>query len=302
MSWPTTAARLGAAAGTARASRRTGSVLVEEPVATWVFLPGDNARGHRPEGPAMDDGAALVAVLERCPLLAGLATREVAEIASLCRFHAVSAQTDVFVEGQRCDGLWVLANGRVRLYHSAADGRQHVVSFRGPSSALELGPALDRRTYTATATALEDCVLVFVPRPVISQLAQNYPVTVRNTIDQLCLELRQRDIATAVATLKDARGRIGCALLQLARQYGVDTPQGLRIGFRLTRQDIADRSGVTIETAIRVLSDLQRQGILRTHAQMIEILDMERLQDPTNCGECQFDCSVFGPSLSLTGS
>jgi len=250
----------------------------------------------------MDDGAAVVAVLERCPLLAGLTSREVAEIAALCRFHAFTAQTDVFVEGQRCDGLWVLANGRVRLYHSAADGRQQVVSFRGPSSPLELGPALDRRTYTATATALEDCLLVFVPRPVISQLGQRYPETIRNTIDQLCLELRQRDIATAVATLKDARGRIGCALLQLARQYGVDTPDGLRIGFRLTRQDIADRSGVTIETAIRVLSDLQRQGILRTHAQVIEILDMERLQDPTNCGECQFDCSVFGPSLTLTGT
>ena len=258
--------------------------------------------GPRADEPAMDDGAALVAVLERCPLLAGLDSREVAEVAALCRFHGFAAQTDVFVEGQRCDGLWVLATGRVRLYHSAADGRQHVVSFRGPSSALELGPALDRRTYTATATALEDSVLVFVPRPVISQLAQRYPVTVRNTIDQLCLELRQRDIATAVATLKDARGRIGCALLQLARQYGVDTTDGLRIGFRLTRQDIADRSGVTIETAIRVLSDLQRQAILRTSAQMIEILDMGRLQDPTNCGECQFDCSVFGPGLPLTGS
>jgi len=296
MSWPTTAARL-AATSAARSNRRTATVIVDEPVGTSVFSPGETVRGPRPEESAIDDAAALVAVLERCPLLAGLETWEVAEIAALCRFHAFAAQTDLFVEGQRCDGLWVLATGRVRLYHSAADGRQHVVSFRAPSSALELGPALDRRSYTATATALEDCMLVFVPRAVISHLAQNSPVTIRNTIDQLCLELRQRDIATAVATLKDARGRIGCALLQLARQYGVDTPHGLRIGFRLTRQDIADRSGVTIETAIRVLSDLQRQGILRTHAQMIEILDMERLQDPTNCGECQFDCSVFGPSL-----
>ncbi len=277
----------GLAAATASALRERVGMSARGGVAA----PERSADG---EGYQRDENKRLVSVLERCPLLAGLERREVEDIAALCRFQPFPAQADIFVEGQACDGLWVLASGRVRLYHSAADGRQHVVSFRGESSALELGPALDGRTYTATATALEDCVLVYVPKAVLSHLARNYPLTVRNTIEQLCLELRQRDIATAVATLKDARGRIGCTLLQLARQYGHRTPGGVRIGFRLTRQDIADRSGGTIETAIRVLSDLQRQGVLRTQAQVIEILDVRRLQHPTNCGECQFDCSVFG--------
>ena len=286
--------------GRAARERPLAQAGARQPIA-GLELP-EPAETRRPHVVTPDDRGAIVAVLERCPLLSGLSRADVSAIADLCRFQPFMAQTDIFVEGQPCDGLWVLAAGRVRLYHSAADGRQHVVSFRGPSSSLELGPALDGRSYTATATALDDCMLVFVPRPVLSQLARHYPVTIRNTIDQLCLELRQRDIATAVATLKDARGRIGCALLQLARQYGLRTAHGLRIGFRLTRQDIADRSGVTIETAIRVLSDLQRQGIVRTQAQMIEILDMARLQDPTNCGECQFDCSVFGGSLAGFGN
>lgn len=289
MTWPRPSGLATIAAGSRRDVREASAVLASDGAASA-------ARPARRDERPRDERTALVAVLEHCPLLAGLERREVEEIAALCRFQAFPAQTDIFVEGQACDGLWVLASGRVRLYHSAADGRQHVVSFRGESSALELGPALDGRTYTATATALEDCVLVYLPKPVLSHLGRNYPLTVRNTIEQLCLELRQRDIATAVATLKDARGRIGCTLLQLARQYGTRTPQGVRIGFRLTRQDIADRSGVTIETAIRVLSDLQRNGVLRTQAQVIEILDLYRLQNPTNCNECQFDCSVFGPA------
>jgi CRP-like cAMP-binding protein len=115
----------------------------------------------------------------------------------------------------------------------------------------------------------------------------------------LCREVRQRDIVTAIGSLKDARGRIACCLLQLAREFGVREGQTIRIAYRLTRQDIADRAGVTIETAIRVLSEYQQQGIIRTQSQIIEILDVPRLQEPPQCGECQFDCSVFArPAVS----
>lgn len=244
---------------------------------------------------AADDRSFLINALGQCSLLQGLSTEQLAEVADLVRVRAVRAQTDVFTEGQPCTGLWVLVAGRVRLYHSAADGRQQVVSFRAPVSVLELGPALDGRPFTATATALDDVILAVLPRAQLRSLSERFPITIRNTIDQLCVELRQRDIATGVATLKDARGRVGCALLQLALQFGTQTPNGVRIAYRLTRQDVADISGVTLETAIRVLSDFQRQGVLRTQAQILEIVDMEGLREPTNCADCQFDCSVFAP-------
>lgn len=240
------------------------------------------------------DRALLVRQLAQCSLLTGLSDEDVAEVAALSRLRAVPAQTDIFTEGQPSGVLWVLLAGRVRLYHSAADGRQQVVSFRAPVSVLELGPALDGRAYTATATALDEVVLAMLPRSTLATLSRRFPVTIRNVIDQLCLELRQRDIATGVATLKDARGRVGCALLQLSEQFGLRSNGSVRINYRLTRQDVADISGVTLETAIRVLSDFQRQGILRTQAQIIEILDEDALRDPTACEECQFDCSVFG--------
>ncbi len=242
------------------------------------------------------DKAAIAQTLGQCALLRGLSDSDVAEVAELAHARAFPAQTDIFAEGEPCRGLWILASGRVRLYHSAADGRQQVVSFRSPVMALELGPALDGRAFTTTATALDDVVMVILPRATLVTIEQRFPVTVRNVIDHLCQELRQRDISTAVASLKDARGRIGCALIQLAHQYGTPSGKGIRIAYRLTRQDVADISGVTLETAIRALSDMQRQGIIRTTAQIIEIVDAEGLRGPTQCDECQFDCSVFVPS------
>ncbi|MBA4180214.1 MAG: hypothetical protein C0506_06445 [Anaerolinea sp.] len=234
-----------------------------------------------------------VTALGQCPLLTGLAREEIEGILARSTVQHFPAQRRVFEEGGRSRGAWVVTAGRVRLHHLMADGRQHVGGFRSPGSVLELTSALDGRPYMSTATALESSEMVLVPRALVSELARNYPITVRNAIEQLCLEVRQRDITTAIASLKDARGRIGCTLLWLATQFGVDDGKTTRIDYRLTRQDIADRSGVTIETAIRVMSDLQRRGIIRTHSQIIEILDIEKMRDPARCEECQFDCSVF---------
>ncbi len=235
----------------------------------------------------------LVDVLRACPLLFGISDDDLEKIGAVCSLAAFQPQEQIFAEGEPCRGLWVLAEGRVRLYHADAEGRQHVVSFRGQHAPLDLAPALDGRAHSASAVALEACTLVFVPRPTLVTLGRDYPITIRNVVDQLCVELRQRDIATAIASLRDARGRICCTLLMLAREYGLQIPGALRIDYRLTRQDVADRSAVTLETAIRVLSDLQRKGIVRTQAQVIDILDLAGLQHSSDCEECELDCSVF---------
>ncbi len=236
----------------------------------------------------------LVEVLANCPLLFDIPIAQLDEVAKDCSIVSVKAQEHAFLEGEPCRGIWVIARGRVRLYHADAQGRQQVVSFRGPNYPLELAPALDGRPHTANALAMEDCELVFMPRAAMSLLAVKFPITIRNTLDQLCLEVRQRDIAVAIASLRDARGRVGCTILQMARQYGVQTQCGtINIEYRLTRQDIADRSAVTLETSIRVLSDLQRRGLVRTRAQNIEILSLEGLRKLSECDECELDCSVF---------
>ncbi|MGB4861660.1 MAG: Crp/Fnr family transcriptional regulator [Tepidiformaceae bacterium] len=239
------------------------------------------------------DGNRVVVALRACALVSGLDDTAVAEIASGAATHQVKANSHLFEEGENCTGLWVLTSGRVRLLHMMADGRQHAVGFHAPTTPLDLGAALDGRPYMATAVTLVDSEVAFVPRTSLVDMGRDYPVTIRNAIQLLCAEVRQRDIAAAVGVLKDARGRIGCTLLQLARQFGVTSDSAIRINYPLTRQHIADRSGVTVETAIRVMSELQQQGIIQTDNQIIQILDIPRLSHALDCGTCQLECSVF---------
>lgn len=242
---------------------------------------------------ATEPAPRLLSALGRCSLVAGLSTSDIADIAGRAVVHRVPAHRPVFEEGEDCKGLWVVTSGRVRSLHMMADGRQHAVGFHAPTTPLELGAAMDGRPYMTTAIPTVDAEFVLVPRAVLADLAQAYPVTVRNAIELLCLEVRRRDITAAIAALKDARGRIGCSLLQLARQFGVSNGSAIRINYPLTRQHIADRSGVTVETAIRVMSEMQQHGVIETENQIIQILDLPRLSAAVSCAACQFECSVF---------
>lgn len=235
----------------------------------------------------------VAAALKRCALVSGLNDDEITEIATQTSIQQVRANRRLFEEGEECKGLWIVTSGRVRLLHMMADGRQHAVGFHAPTTPLDLGAALDGRPYMTTAVTTVDSEVVLIPKPLLMDISRDYPLTIRNAITELCLEVRQRDITAAIASLKDARGRIGCSLLQLARQFGVQDGPAIKINYPLTRQHIADRSGVTVETAIRVMSDLQQQGVIATDNQIISILDISRISEAISCDGCQFECSVF---------
>lgn len=230
--------------------------------------------------------------LRGCPLVTGIDDQGLEQIAALCSVVTFNTREQIFAEGECDDGLWILMSGQVRLYHSDSEGRHLVVGFPGPYSTLDPA-ALDGRPHTVGAMAVRRSQCLFVSQVARTVIVRRFPETVPNLMRQLSRDLRQRDVSHAVLYLRSARGRIACALLQLAMQYGIRQPGGVKIDYRLTRQDIADRAGVTLETSIRMVSDLQRRGAITTRAQRIEILDQAELEAWSRCDDCDLDCSVF---------
>lgn len=242
--------------------------------------------------------AARVDTLGATGLFAGVDCAAVREIARACEIVRVDAHRTLFEEGEQCEGLWILASGRLRLYHLDPDGRQFVMRFFKPGEAVQLSPALDGGTHGLSCSALEDSVLVLIPGAVVQATLRSQLAFARNVVDALCLILRRRNVAATTQAFFDAASRVRCALVQFAYQYGVPSEKGgQRINYRLTRQDIADYVGVTVETSIRVLSQMQRESVLISESKLMEIPDFPGFVKATGCATCQFDCrSIFGHS------
>ncbi len=236
-----------------------------------------------------------VNALGSCPLFVGLSAAELAALVDVCAVRSFPRGSAIYTEHDRCTGLWVLAQGSAKLHQSAPDGRQHVVGFAAAPAALLLAATLDGLQSTETATTLGPVRALFFPRPAYLELLRHRPATAVPAMQQLCAELRMRNIRTGVGAFEDARRRLACRLVQLARQFGRPAGTGVRIDLRLTRRDLAGSVDVALETAIRALSPWQKQGVIRTHDRVIEIHDIAALRRFAGCDACLFDCSVFGP-------
>ena len=89
--------------------------------------------------------------------------------------------------------------------------------------------------------------------------------------------MKAHEMMISLAASKVDR-RIAAFLLGLSEKHGSLVPQGIRINLRLTRQDIADITGTTVETAIRVMSRFTKQGMLITDAKHVIITNKKKLK------------------------
>jgi len=95
------------------------------------------------------------------------------------------------------------------------------------------------------------------------------------------LGTRLRSSAEQIRSLAVERveQRIARVLLKLAESAGSDTPEGRVIEMPLTRQDVADMTGTTVETAIRVMSKFRRQELIKTRRGKVVLVDTVILQE-----------------------
>jgi CRP-like cAMP-binding protein len=73
--------------------------------------------------------------------------------------------------------------------------------------------------------------------------------------------------------------RLAALLLGLSEKHGTPFSGGIKINLKLTRQDMADSVGTTVETAIRVMSRFKKEGILGSSSKEIVIKDKGRLKE-----------------------
>jgi CRP-like cAMP-binding protein len=238
-------------------------------------------------------------ILGRCSLFRSLAPDDLLSLAKRTECRKYAAGQDICEEGARPLALHVLVAGSVKLVHSHPDGSSQIVGLRGPIWALELSAILDGAPFLTTAQASTTCATLSIARPVFLSVLAAYPEARSLAIEQLASEMRERDIVATSALLGSAKERVACALLRLARQFGVPEQGGVAIRERVTRQDIASTTGVALETSVRIMSGYERDGLIKTAAQRVLITDLEALRQVAGCDACLLQCQVYERALPV---
>jgi CRP-like cAMP-binding protein len=182
----------------------------------------------------------------------------------------------LFGEGNPADGLYLVCQGRVKLYQSDRFGRERVLEIASEGSIVGELPVDDQQVLSASAEAIEDSQICFISHARLVPLLREHPDVAVRLVEALSRELSRARQKVRDLVFKDAAGRLATLVLDLAEEKG--TYRGAaEVRFPYSRAELAQRIGVSTETAIRLLSKLSRRGVLSVDGRAVQIPDLERL-------------------------
>ncbi|MDE3155411.1 MAG: Crp/Fnr family transcriptional regulator [Acidobacteriota bacterium] len=201
------------------------------------------------------------------------------QLAARSRVLTFPRGTTIFTEGSPSDQIFTIASGRVKIFKMTPAGKDVILEIFGPGDPLGAVAAYEGRPFPASAAALEDTVCVVIPRQAFFALLEERPSLTRGLL--LGLTHRLVELTNRLADMSGVRiePRVARLLLKLADESGREERGGIFIPLALSRQELADMTGTTIETCIRIMSRWGKQEIVRTEKDGFVVLNRAALED-----------------------
>ncbi|RTI55824.1 Crp/Fnr family transcriptional regulator [Thermus scotoductus] len=178
----------------------------------------------------------------------------------------------IFHQGDLGQALYLVEEGRVRLYRTHLGGQEKILGFLGPGEVFGEMSLLDGGERSASALAEEETLLLALYREAYLGLIRRLPLFAHNLARILAHRLRELNLELDLLAFEEARSRVAYALLKLLRQ-------GYGPYLQLRHQALAALAGVSRETTTRVLHELKDQGVLRLFSGVVEVVDPGLLEE-----------------------
>ena len=218
------------------------------------------------------------AVLMQIALFKRVSIEDRERVASVATLREYERGDHVFHEGDASDSFYVVVTGRVKVYKHGPDGHDVILEMFGPGGPLGAVAAYESRPYPASAAALEPTTCLLIPRASFFTLLERHPSLVRGLLGSLSLRLVELTSRLAEMTGGRIEARFARLFLKLSDQLGRKERGGVYIPLPLSRQELADLTGTTIETAIRIMSRCNKDSVLRTEKDGFVLVDRESLE------------------------
>lgn len=217
-------------------------------------------------------------ILKATPLFAALDESEVSSLAERCGIRPYSAGEMLFSEGEPCKGLYIVVSGRVRIFKTALNGREHVLTVEGPGASVAELPVFDGGKYPASGAAMEKTEVLFISRSDLRAICLEKPEVSLKMLQVVGTRLRRLVGIIEELSFTTVRHRLISWLLRQAAAEGRASDRGVVISLNSSHQELAAQIGTVRELISRNLARLQAQSFIEMDGREITILDKEGLE------------------------
>jgi len=183
----------------------------------------------------------------------------------------------IFLSNMKPVGVFYLCKGKVKIYKKGNTESNKIVRLAKEGDILGYRALLANETYQANAEALEDCMVCFISKENFFYMIEKSTTFAINMLRLLAENLKEAENSLLYSVNKSALAKTAEALLMLYHAYG-DISTG-KINVELKRAEISDLAGLSLETTIRSLAVLRKNGIISIDGRTITINDIKGLEN-----------------------
>ncbi len=219
-----------------------------------------------------------IETLRRVPFFAVLPNEELRALASHCVVRRLARDEMLVAEGDPCEGLFVVQAGAIKLFKMADTGREQVLVIERAGSTVGDLPLFDGGNFPASAAAVEDSTLLYLPKREFLDLCRQSTEVAFAVIRTLATRFRYLTSLVEELSLKEVSHRLARFLRDRALKFGARTRRGIEFPLEETNQEIGAEIGTVRDLVSRNLRRFVDRGIIKMERRKVIILDMTELE------------------------
>lgn len=182
----------------------------------------------------------------------------------------------IFEEGETLNGVYCVRDGVCKLTKLSENGKDQVVKLVVKGGLLGKRSLVTEQKTNLSAVALNDMEMCFIPKSEIMADLQKNPKFTMDVLKKMANDLKESDVSLVNMAQKSVKRRMAEILMYIHDNFGTDDENYLNIV--ISREDYASIVGTATESAIRILSQFKKEGLISTRGKQIKIEDYGSLK------------------------
>jgi CRP-like cAMP-binding protein len=218
-------------------------------------------------------------VLKKIPLFTHLTPKERRKVADEITETQYRKGQFIFREGDLAERFHILKAGAVKCVKCSAEGKQVTMRVLMPGDLFCCdAAAFNGSTHPGCAMPLGEVSVLSLSKKTYFEMLRRNPHAALEVIQYLGQRLSEAQEHAKVLALNPAEQRLATLFVNLAERAGSKDARGIRIGVRITRQDLANMAGIAVETATRIMSRFKRDGLVSGTSKSLLVRDLPKLK------------------------
>ncbi|MBA4417021.1 MAG: transcriptional regulator [Syntrophus sp. (in: bacteria)] len=217
--------------------------------------------------------AKLADFISNVTLFKGLPKEQIDKLSKIAVVHGYRRGEEIFSDGERANGLYVLFLGRVKIFKLSSEGKEQILHIIEPGEPFGEVAVFSGKTFPAHAEALEESKAIFFPRGAFVGLITQDPYLAMNMLAVLSGRLKYFTRLVEDLSLKEVPQRFASYLLS-----GSDLKDKRQVHLNIAKGQLASLLGTIPETLSRILGKMVSEGLITVQGRKITVLNRDALE------------------------